>query len=239
MRVAKNPKTNIIRIDEIPEPEIDGYYKAITPKFISYVEKLCRSSHEYRKLIDFLKNTLNIKSCAYMSNYNIDNGFNIEFHHHPLTLFDIVETIAFKQKEENEDERVSDMEIAKEVLIVHYRLIIGLIPLNPTVHEAIHSEKLFCHPEMVLGDWRIFLEEYGPFLSERVKTKLQEMEAMAKEIPYTHIPDVLKQKPLFLDFDRKMLIDYDFNTLIANNVKGFIGESNVTKNLETAKKTNI
>ena len=234
MRVAKNLKTNVIKIDEIPEPEIDGYYKAITPKFIGYVEKLCRSSHEYRKLIEFLKNTLNIKSCAYMENYSLNNGFNIEFHHHPLTLYDIVETIANKQKSESKDERVSDMEIAKEVLLTHYRLIIGLIPLNPTVHEAIHSEKLFCHPEMVLGDWRIFLDEYGDFITERTKTKLQEMEAMAKEIPYTHIPDVLKKKPLFLDLKRKMLIDYDFNTLIANNIKGFIGEKNATKNMEVS-----
>lgn len=212
--IDKKNKEKIIKIDEIPEINVNGYFDKITPKLIKAIEKTCRSSYEYSRFIDFLKNNLAVDRCTYFEGYNLANGFSLEFHHHPLTLFDIVETICYKQMEESENKEISDMMVCKEVMEVHFAFMVGLIPVNPTIHEAIHSGKIFCHPGLVLGDWKEFLLKYDKFISDRVRNKIDEMEAIADQTPVNFIPEELISTNTKIEYDRKLLSNYDFNNLI-------------------------
>ena len=73
----------------------------------------------------------------------------IEIHHYPFSLRDIVEIVI--RKREYYKESLSVQMTAKEVMMLHYKLIIGLIPLSQTVHELAHSSRLFVPSDKVLG----------------------------------------------------------------------------------------
>jgi hypothetical protein len=53
--------------------------------------------------------------------------------------------------------------VAKEIMILHYRLLIGLIPLSITAHQLAHDSQLFIPVTNVLGKYNLFVESYGQF----------------------------------------------------------------------------
>ena len=58
-------------------------------KYISDLERIVRSSFEYRSLINYLKNTEGMDVCSLLENVSSrDNTkVKIEIHHSPLTLY--------------------------------------------------------------------------------------------------------------------------------------------------------
>lgn len=172
-----------IDINSIPDFDIIDYNLADEKsynKLLSRIEKCCRSSYEYRALINYLRNFAEMDKCSFMK--YITNAeskeIRIEIHHEPITLYDIVSIVMNKRM--TMGECIDEEMVAKEVMWNHYRLHVGLIPLSETVHEMVHNQFLYIPPFAVLGYWREFLEEYKPYVSQDMLDKIDRMDHMAE-----------------------------------------------------------
>jgi len=67
-------------------------------KFVKRIEKIVRSSLEYKDYIAFLKDNVDMTACRFFNNVDgLDNRrIKIEIHHEPLTLYDIVNVVVEK-----------------------------------------------------------------------------------------------------------------------------------------------
>ena len=112
--------------------------------------------------------------CAFFNNVENVQGsrVRIEIHHEPLTLFDIVKTVLNKYLEEAIP--INDLYIADEVMELHYKNQVGLIPLSKSMHQIIHNSNEFVIPlNLVYGEYRQFLEDYNDYLDEDVLDKIE------------------------------------------------------------------
>jgi hypothetical protein len=148
---------------EIPD---DRTYTA----FIKNIEKQFRGSDEYSYYIHCLK-------CAgfnydfLMPNIN-DMIIDIELHHTPLTLYEIIEILieyAFSKKE-----LINTFTIIKTLIQEHFNHCVGLVMLCTTNHQLVHSDKLKITKDMIFGDYKSFLNDYDSVVSDALRSKLQD-----------------------------------------------------------------
>lgn len=145
-----------------------------TKKFIKNTERLIRKSPEYNEYIHLLRTnvpTLNYDSV--MSNIGTCDA-DLEFHHYPLTLYDIVEVVLnyhmlYKDK-------VTSFSIAKEVMDCHYKNIIGLVSLSNTMHQLSHLGSIFINKNQIFGDYSTFLQKYKDGMTFDIKKKVERIE---------------------------------------------------------------
>ena len=194
--LADKIKKTIITIDEIPDISYNGEYQIIDDKTIKYIEKCVRNSMEYRSYITQLHDYLDLDSCTFYEGYSLKNGLSIEIHHSPFTLYEYTETICRKHLEESKDNTYNPLLVAEEVVKIHYEFLVGLVPLNPTAHELVHSGNLDIHPDLVIGEWKLFIEEYNKYLSDHMKDKIRELLDFEKENDSTKFPKILNPKPI-------------------------------------------
>lgn len=182
MNTVEYITTNKIDIPYIPDYEIedyDFYDEKEIEKYIKDVERVVRNSFEYKRLIRFLKNKLDMRKCAIYERVCTEttdtySKVAIHIHHEPLTLYDICKIVFKKRMELGEivDEQVT----AKEVMLLHYNLLIGLIPLAETVHELVHNQYLFIPTTKVFGFYRDFLDMYDQYIPKDIKENIQSIE---------------------------------------------------------------
>lgn len=154
----------------------DFYDEAAVKKFAKNVERLIRTSREYKEYIELLRT-----NCIELNHdnilHNITTGdVDLEFHHYPFTLYDIV-TIVMNQHVINA-KKFTSFSIAKEVMELHYRHIIGLVPLTKTMHELAHDGKLFLSSKQIFGNYKQFMLEYDKAITIEQKSDVQEIEDM-------------------------------------------------------------
>lgn len=186
-----------VTIDEIPSPDLDMQFRVLTTPILKYFTNLVRSSYEYKLYIQFLKNVLDVNKCSYYEGYSMENGLTIEAHHSPFTLYDICEAVAKRQFEEN-DGYVEAFSVGEEVTRLHFEFKVGLVPLNPTAHELVHSGELFIHPDIVLGDWKRFEAEYRTWFSEEAKVKYLDLIEFTKDPTVKAYPKILEKNEIIL-----------------------------------------
>jgi hypothetical protein len=204
-------KSEFVKNIKLTVPESMEYYNILTTdkdrdKFVKRVERIVRSSMEYRDYIQFLRDNVGLDSCIFFQ--NISNGkmnrhgkVSIEMHHEPFTLYDIVSTVLRKYQDEGLP--INDLNIADEVMKLHYENKVGLVPLSKTAHEIIHnSTKLMVPINMCYGNYSDFLTEYEPYISDEMYEKLERkmdmtskltpesFEAITKEFKYLDIEGV-------------------------------------------------
>lgn len=174
----ENPK----KVIKLKKPKEMLYYVIIETskqrdKFIKRVERICRSSMEYKDYIQFLKDNIGLDSCLffmYVSNEKTGSGkrVRVELHHEPLTLYDYVSIVVTKF--EKEGLPYNDLLIADEVMKAHAENGVGIIPLSKTCHEVIHnSNKLFIPLNFVYGNYKQFLEEYDQYVDDEIYDKIE------------------------------------------------------------------
>lgn len=155
-------KQTTLKFGNIPEFDFITYDLEDDKEFKKYlkdIEKEIRGSFEYRHMIDYLKNYMGMDQCSFIQVSNKDNyNVKIEVHHYPFTLFDIVEIVYRKRAASYESLDVQM--VAKEVTMLHYKLLIGLIPLSVTVHQLVHDGKIFIPVQNVLGRYKLFVDMY-------------------------------------------------------------------------------
>jgi len=182
--------------DEISEPK-----KFV--KLIHRIEKIIRTSGEYRNYIGYLKNELDIKKCTFLTQVNISEikGVGLEMHHYPLTLFDLVTVVLNHRIAEAGTTRVSPFTVANDVMKAHYENKIGLVPLSKTVHELAHSGEVFISLDKVFGDIKEFLSEYHLGVSDEHKEQLRNLIQLTESIGEVYDPEVLRKVITYYEID--------------------------------------
>ena len=167
------PEFNISDYDLSNPKELSKYFKSI--------ERICRNSRTYKKLINFLRENVDMNKCSYFKNVdNIDTySLKIHIHHTPLTLYDIVTTVYNKRLLNHES--LSEMMVAKEVMWLHYNLFVGLIPLSETVHGSVHNGQAFIPTTKVYGMYKTFVKLYEPYMDKELLKVLSNMEEMSDD----------------------------------------------------------
>lgn len=175
-----------IDLGNIPEFDYETYididqdqkeYK----KYITDIEKEVRGSFEYKYYIQYLRNYMNMHQCAFIATVsNKDTtAIKIELHHYPFTLYDICEIVYRKRVYYNES---IDVEmVAKEITILHYKLMVGLISLSVTVHKLVHNAKIFIPIDRVIGRYDLFMDYYDPFITTEHKDIIERMKKYTYE----------------------------------------------------------
>lgn len=179
-------KEKKLYIKDIEKPEYSVYLnndKDII-KYIKRIERIIRSSTEYRDYIAFLKEYVDMTACTFFNKVNSAESrrIHVEIHHEPLTLMDIVSVVLTKWIDDGTP--LNDLLIADEVMELHYRNLVGLVPLSKTVHETIHSgnQNAIIPLYVVYGNYREFILQYEDYISDDIVEKLQRKIAATKAI---------------------------------------------------------
>lgn len=163
-----NPKNIILEVNENNKIAMESIHDEIffiekeMDNYIKYIEKLVRSSLEYRSYIWTLKNEFDINRCKFLSNIDIEKTkVSLEFHHYPFTLYDIVYLTIIDRinRQGNFESEVTDsFMLAEDIVKLHYENKVGLVPLTKTVHELVHNGLLFIPltNQFVFGDYKKF-----------------------------------------------------------------------------------
>lgn len=173
-----------VSMNEIEPCDIECYYLEDEKEyehFVRDVESQVRRSFEYRGMISYLREYMGMDKCAFLKNVSNDETYNIkiEIHHYPFSLRDVVEIVI--RKREYYKESLTVQMVAKEVMSLHYKLMIGLIPLSQTVHELAHSSRLFIPSDKVVGRYNLFIQYYKPFCKPEQLEVLERIEKYSEE----------------------------------------------------------
>ena len=189
----------VFTYNDLPEPPFDGKYRVIDEKLIEYLVKIVRRTIENREFIRYMKKEMDIGRCAFYKDYDMKNGFTIELHHAPLTLYDITYAVAIKifKASDNKEPFIYPYQVVDEVNYLHFNGLVGLVPLNPTAHELVHDDMLDLHPQMIVGRYKEFYSMYKPYMTDESKMKIKEFNDLESKDPNT-IPSILKYKPIMI-----------------------------------------
>lgn len=190
-----------IEITNIPQFDIADYNLTDDKevfKYLTTVERVCRNSRCYKKLIDFLRNYVDMNKCSFYKNINnIDtSSIKIHIHHSPFTLFDIANIIYMKRMAMGES--LSVPMVSKEVMYCHYNMWVGLIPLSETVHEMVHNGYLFIPTDAVYGKYKEFAEQYKDYLGP-IENTLERLEEATKAYDYNKETKILTMNAIYID----------------------------------------
>lgn len=169
-RVERQRQTLNIEIEEMPtRPKFMDRSARERRKFITKVERIVRTSDEYKEYIKYLKTHFDMAHCEIFPQVRSGNGkkYSIEIHHEPFQLSWIVDTVI--RKRQDLDESLNPFHIADEVMKLHYDGWIGLIPLSVTAHELVHSDRITIPLQYIYQDYAKFANEYDMWIPQYVK----------------------------------------------------------------------
>jgi len=194
---------NVVKMEALPDYDKEDYNlsdEKEREKYFKDIEKIVRGSFEYREYISYLREFMDMNKCSFFENVNNLESFNIKIHlhHTPITLYEIVVTI-FNKRIYNRESTDAEM-VAKEVMYVHYCILIGLIPLCETVHELVHNEYLFVPNSAVLGNYKPFIDMYNQWIPPEVKAKLDRIEKYSQIYNEEENTNILRTNYMYLDF---------------------------------------
>lgn len=175
MRVPKpeyfaNQKDTNVRRVHIEKPMLIPRLPVITTdkqryKLTCTIERLVRANIDYKDLIKYLRNYIDMNQCEFYSNFKAGKRRGmIEIHHEPFDLFTITDVMM--KKMENELGYIDELVVADKVLEAHYSGLIGLVPLSVTTHELVHDGKLIVPLYCVYGRFVEFTKKYYNELGE-------------------------------------------------------------------------
>lgn len=132
-------------------------------KLIKTIERLVRNSLEYKDLIKYLRNYINMDECEFFPNFKAGKKRGmIEIHHSPYDLYSLVWIVLEKQLQEKG--YIDELDVAEEVMYLHYQGLVGLIPLSITAHELVHDGQLVVPLNCVRGKFVKFTKDYYPYI---------------------------------------------------------------------------
>ena len=228
---------DIVKIPkDIPVMDIEDYDlfdDKEREKYISDLERHVRSSYEYRNMVQYLREYMNMNSCAFIPNVTneVNREIKIELHHSPFTLRDICVTILNKRMKNNEMLTIES--VAYEVMFVHYSLMVGLIPLSETVHQLVHSQYIFIPTDKVYGYYKNFVKTYNDYIDPELLDKLDELERLTIVGTYNDsYKEVLEKKYITIDMEGNNQFDklHELQESLKEKLSGLRGESIQTPN---------
>lgn len=228
---------DIVKIPkDIPVMDIEDYDlfdDKEREKYINDLERHVRSSYEYRNMVQYLREYMNMNSCAFIPNVTneVNRKIKIELHHFPFTLRDICVTILNKRIKNNEMLTIES--VAYEVMFVHYSLMVGLIPLSETVHQLVHSQYIFIPTDKVYGYYKNFVKTYNDYIDPELLDKLDELERLTIAGTYNDsYKEVLEKKYITIDMEGNNQFDklHELQESLKEKLSELRGESIQTPN---------
>ena len=133
--------------------------------FIKNVERLVRSSIEYRLWVSYIMESLGQNKCTLT--HEKMHECDVEVHHHPINLFTIVKSIItdFMSREL----KFSTFDIAMETINLHYQNKVGYIVLISDLHKKFHNGFQKLPIEYVNGNYRYIIDNYNIDEDDRLK----------------------------------------------------------------------
>lgn len=169
-------------------------------KFVVRTKYFIRKSLEYSNLMKFLKKYRGMYCCGVHQNIKMWDGFQINIHHTPLVLEDIIYIVINKRMKSKEDLKMTS--IAKEVMYLHYLGLVGLYPLCETCHEYAHGDTndLFIPLDAIFGDPVAFFNIYSDFITSVMKLKFKNIQELntGYSMIRSEIPDALVKKYIYI-----------------------------------------
>lgn len=167
--IKKDSNGNTVLVNKKDKYKISSLYFEIETdtslkKFVKNVERLIRSSTEYKKYLSILKEEYNLKNDVIMSNIT-DDMVTTEFHHYPFTLYEIVDIVV--NKSILEDEKFTSIDISEKVLQLHFENKVGLTLLTKTNHQLVHAGKIIVPLSSVFGRVNEFVREYKDYMLDQ------------------------------------------------------------------------
>ena len=201
--VIPNNKEQVLNLGNIPDCDYETYniwddkdFKAL----ILDIKREVRKSFEYQRFIRYIKEYMNMHECAFLEDIENDGTthIRIEQHHYPFTLHDIC-IIVFNKRLYYKESLDLEM-IAREVMCLHYKLMVGLIPLSETVHQLVHNKYIFIPIDKVLGRYQLFVDTYKEFMLPEHIDVLKRIEEYSLDVANSALNNnVLQQSKIFLE----------------------------------------
>jgi hypothetical protein len=155
------------------------YDEAEYKRFIKNTERLIRTSKEYTKYLELLHTNITaLNMDNILSNITAADA-EFEFHHYPLTLYDIVDIVSSYKFLSGE--AFNSFTVAKTVLDEHFKNTIGLVPLTKTNHELAHAGALFLSSKQVFGNYTQFMKTYETAISIDIKERIKKIEELTND----------------------------------------------------------
>lgn len=169
-------------------------------KLIKTTEKVIRGSTEYREYMRFLKEHMDMDRCTVLQNLINGNGkhYTIEIHHMPFTLYEIVDTVI--RKREALSEKIATLNIADEIMEMHYDGKVGLIPLSKTMHELAGNGKIFIPLQNVFQKYDKFYDDYEEFMDQKIKDNIELQVKMSQQCSSIQ-SDILDPEFVYVNID--------------------------------------
>lgn len=173
-------------------PEFEYQVKLTTmkerDKCVKRIERLVRGSIEYKDYIFFLKTKMDFGKCWFFPHLGNDDGnkTKVEIHHDPFTLYEICDIVL--QKYIDLGYPINEAYIADEVMELHYKNMVGLIPLSKTLHQLYHSSQKAGNEKFDIpiyadyGYYTKFIDEYAEFIDDKYYEKIEEKKEKAKHM---------------------------------------------------------
>jgi len=241
---TKDQPFSVIKLDSIPDFDIEDYDLMDSKefqKFLYSIENIARVSFEYRAIIAYLRENMDMNKCSVFENINnIDTTkVKIEIHHHPFSLYDI--TIIVYNKRLYNRESIDEELVAKEVMYLHYALLIGLIPLSETVHELVHNQYLFIPNSNVMGKYEEFYNMYKDFMTPENIDIYERTVAFSNSYDESKQNHILDKSYIYVDLTGS----YDIPTYqsvidsMSHKIKELKSSNNVDMTFELPKKKRV
>lgn len=202
-------KDNIINLEDVPEYDFVDWNLDDAKDFKAYigaVKRSCRNSIEYKNFIKFLKYNLDMKQCSFFSDiddevYDSYRGVKVEIHHEPFTIEDIIGIVTRKRMAFYED--LDEESTAQEVMLLHYKLLVGLIPISTTVHKVVHGRYQFIPLNRVFGNYKKFIEIYKDFITDEQFEYIKDLEEATSLGAEDSFKKLFAKRYLYVDFNGK------------------------------------
>jgi len=129
-------------------------------KFITCVERLVRSSVEYKYWKQYIIEVLGMNHCVLT--HEVSDECTIEVHHHVPSLFTVVKGVINEQI--NKNNSFTSFDISSMVMELHFTNQIGYVTLLKSLHEKFHNGYLDIPMKFINGNYDSFIQRFGSFI---------------------------------------------------------------------------
>lgn len=169
-------------------------------RFIKGVERLVRTSKQYKQYIAYLKEEIGLDHCMVLPNIT-DEDAPIEMHHGPiLTLYDVCEIITNWMIVN--DIKITTFRVADLVIKEHFENNIQVVMLCEMAHKLVHANEVYLNPKQAWGRLAVFLEKYDEGIDDKQMLIIREHINVANQYGSTD-GGVLDVTPFVADWSER------------------------------------
>lgn len=203
LELRKDPVNPIVKSQYVPY-ELSLYQTKYTlmdidvyTNFLKNAISRFRKSRTYKGYKAYLMN-LGLDHCQLNSNISSEMA-TIEMHHNMLTIFDIA--IILCEHTINTVGYITTYDLVNLMKKVHKENKVQLVMLSLTSHQLYHNAQgMFIHPDMCIGNWPAFLEEYNKGITIDIANKVINYINTAISLGDTKTGDLLKLRDSIQDW---------------------------------------